>query len=74
MKERIKKFYKKNQEACVYATCLAIVATTSIFIVRKGIDGTKVVAVGAQLDDGVYTVCIRHKNGFEDFWSRTQEV
>ncbi len=68
MKERIKKFYKENQEACVYATCLTIIVTTSILIIRKGFDDMKIVAVGDKMEDGVHIIRILHKNGIEDFW------
>ncbi len=74
MKERIKKFYKENQEACVYAACLALVATTSTFIVRKSIDDMRIVAVENKLEDGVHWIHLVHKNGIEEFWNKTQEV
>jgi hypothetical protein len=74
MKERIKKFYKENQETCVYAACLTLVATISTIIVRKGIDDMRIVAVGDKLEDGVHWIQIVHKNGLEDFWYENQEV
>ncbi len=74
MKERIKKFYKENQEACIYATCLTIVVTTNILIIRKGFDDMRIVSVVDKLEDGVHCVQIVHKNGLEDFWYENREV
>ncbi len=74
MKERIKKFCKANEDACIYVAGLVMVTTASIIIARKGIDDMRVVAVGDKQKNGVHTIAIRHKNGTEEFWHVNREM